>query len=151
MFIETRRFAVTRNSLLVKLFIDLIWWKLNFVIDHWTVVPEVVSPHCYSNNYHEIIPSKSLWTSLFFHHLTLLLLSWNLIMQFLLPMAHWITWIVPSSSTTKLYTTFVPGIHLFRRKVFLIHLWNNWNNAARVLNQRSSVRLFSCCLLGIWT
>ena len=45
--------------------------------------------------------------------------SWNRTTHYSPPMLRWITWIAPSSSTTKPCTTFVPGIERNSRKKYL--------------------------------
>lgn len=84
----------------------------------------MVLPPCCFNNYQWIIRKRSFWILLFIHLPTYLRLSWNRTTRYSLPMVHWITWTAPSSSTTKLYTTFVPSIDqkLEEKKKYRINL-----------------------------
>lgn len=83
------------------------------------MVPEAVLPPCCFNNYRRIIRKRSPSILLFIRPPTYPQSSWNRTTRYSPPMLRWITWTVPSSSTTKPCTTFVPGIERNSRKKYL--------------------------------
>lgn len=83
------------------------------------MVPEAVLPPCCFNNYRRIIRKRSPSILLFIRPPTYPQSSWNRTTRYSPSMLRWITWTVPSSSTTKPCTTFVPGIERNSRKKYL--------------------------------
>lgn len=83
------------------------------------MVPEAVLLPCCFNNYRRIIRKRSPSILLFIRPPTYPQSSWNRTTRYSPPMLRWITWTVPSSSTTKPCTTFVPGIERNSRKKYL--------------------------------
>lgn len=83
------------------------------------MVPEAVLLPCCFKNYRRIIRKRSPSILLFIRPPTYPQSSWNRTTRYSPPMLRWITWTVPSSSTTKPCTTFVPGIERNSRKKYL--------------------------------